>query len=299
MIRKECSLKAIEEMEKNLSSPPSLYIEDEHDTTRQKESVQKILGNGGCKKAIQLSKGKALLIPNMDCDDMGAIQSRWPRIVEEEIQMSIFLQSIGLLGLQLQKVKVFSEKDSEHCILAYVTDSFDKLKEKNIYIIDAKNEESSTWKDNRKLFRNIEDAKNPKNWRPIIELLAKDIAKLVHYQLPLGGDSFNVAIVGSHDDYKIRYFGFDYTSKVHKISIPVVEEKKSSQVDKSQEKQLLARINRVFSNAIEQVLFQEYQEKHFLPKEAYDIIDKLKDTYSKVILKEVYAFQGALVNNIA
>ncbi len=183
------------------------------------ETILKILGNGGCKKAFQLSEERALLLPNMDINGISAMQSRWPRIVEEEIQMSKFLQKIGLL--------------------------------------------------------------------------AKDIAKLVHYQLLLGGDSFNLAIVRNYDGDKIRYFGFDYTSKSGKILIPVVQEKTSSQINKNQETQLLARINTAFSNAIRQVLFQEYQAEVDLPQEAYNIIDELKDTYSREILQEVYALQTA------
>ncbi len=308
LTRMRSSPEKIKEMEEqNLLSPLSLYIEDEHGNTRKQEPMERLLGNGGCKSAIQLSEGKALLIPTKDT-------VAWPRIVEEEVQMSKFLQQIGLLGVQLQKVKVFPEKDSEHCIPAYVTDSFDHLKEKNIYIIDIKNSKSSTWVGDNKLFNSIADAEHPENWKPFIDLLIKDIAKLVHYQLPVRGDSFNVAIVGGQDGYKIRYFGFDYTKLFEKTLIPIVKERKSSQVDQGNQKQLLTKINRALSNAIkgtekqfltnikqalknaiEQVLFPEYQERWVLPREAYGIIDRLNDTYAREILKEVYVLQEAEV----
>lgn len=148
---------------KRFYPPPSLYIKQGCDVVLQEMVALKILGQGGCKRALLLDNGKAILVPNMDVDPWDTIQSRWPRIVDEEIQMSQFLQKVGLLGPQLQKVQIFSEKDSTEGIPGYMTDAFDTLKEKNIYIIDRKNFESDTWTGNQKLFENREDAKNPKN----------------------------------------------------------------------------------------------------------------------------------------
>jgi hypothetical protein len=280
--------------EKQLSTPISLYFQDQRDDARQEELVTKSLGNGGCKRAVQLSNGKALLIPNMDTDPINAIENYWPRIVDEEIKMSNFLQQIGVLGLQLQKVTVFSQKDSEYGIPAYLTDSFDSLKEKNIYVIDSKNSKSSTWK--HKLFANLEDAKNPENWKSITSLLVEDIAKLAHYQFSLGGDSLNVAIVRNLSEDHIRYFGFDFTSKRYEISIPNVAKpsiynEPNENIVKIMEKPLFYDIKRAFSGVINQVLFAEYEEKYFLPKEADDLQEKIVEMYSKDILEKVKNFQ--------
>lgn len=118
----------------------------------------------------------------------------------------------------------------------------------------------------------------------------QDIAKLVHYQLPLWGDSFNLAIVGKPGGYKIRYFGFDYSSKDSTTSVPVPNKKDLTKL-KSEEQDLLARIRGVFYIVMDLVLCKEYDRLHSLPKEASDIPIKIACAYSNDVLEKFYALQ--------
>lgn len=257
-LRAKGSREDIEEWERR--SPPLLFVGEE----RNEEKITRILGQGGCKRAYQLSNGRALILPNMSVDGLTEIQSRWSRIVEEEVWMSKLLQENGLLGMQMQKVNVYAEEDAEHSIPAYIAESFEALAERHIYVIDVKNSSSSTWKG--KLFDSLDEANNPENWRPVLEHLATDISKLIHCQFPLGGDSFNIAVVKELSGYKIRYFGFDFTEK----SGPLPTKKIRGEEDFS------SKVERAFSIAIEHVLFNEYGASCFLPSEAYTLLASLK-----------------------
>lgn len=271
---------------KQLSKPVSLYVLDESDQLK-KEFVVKSLGRGGCKKAVQLADGRALLIPNMDSNVAEGVNTYWPHVVSEEVQMSKYLQEIGLLGLKLEKVTIFPRKGSS--FPSYVTDSFASLKEKNIYIIDQKNDESSTW--DKKLFANREDRENLEKWKPLIDPLVKDIAKLALYNLPLSGDSLNLAIVKNEDDYQIRYFGFDFTGKTSRISMPGGFRKLN--ID-NMSKNLSDDLRFAFSAILWKVLFAEYSTGGFqlsLSDDGENLKKRLIETYSKNIFDEIHNLQ--------
>lgn len=149
------------EFEKELQAftPPTVEILRDTSTIFEKVGIAKILGKGGSKKALLLTDGRVLLVPNTDVDSLDEIQQRWKRMVDEECKMSEFLQKVGLLGLQLLKVKVRPQMGSEEEFVACITDSFDALKAKQLYVIDRKNHESSTWGGKCRLFEESEKAK--------------------------------------------------------------------------------------------------------------------------------------------
>src|ERR1700722_9483345 len=114
-----------------------------------RERLTRVLGYGGRKKAIELSKGRALLVPNMDLrQSMVNISACWKRVVHEEVAMSKLLTKIGLLGPLSQRVSLsFTTCPNAVTIPAYLCDSFESLgKTKGCFIIDGKSWEASSWR---------------------------------------------------------------------------------------------------------------------------------------------------------
>lgn len=208
--------KAIE-LIKRLGLTSVIFITDK--TGRRSEKWVQSLGTGGCKRAILLESGRALLLPNCDCDSIAEIAFRWSRVVYEEMAVSNFLTSLGILSSQPNKVAVsFSTSGYEGSIPAYTAFSFEALaKEKGIFIIDLKNYQSCTWKIGKDLFKNKTDRFVDSNWDFVVDHLLDDVAKVSVYNFQTSGDSLNLAIVknpgGLASDYQIRYFGFDFSSK--------------------------------------------------------------------------------------
>ena len=218
----------------------------------------------------------------MDVDGLGEVQQSWPRVVSDEVYMSKAISSIGLLGSRLQEVRVFPEMSAKEYIPAYTTDTFESLKKQGVYVIDVKNSESSTWKGPHKVFKNLEDSEKIENWKPVLELLVKDIAKLFYYNIPMSTDSYNLAVVKGANGYKIRYFGFDYSLKNRGLDRCSIETKSFYE-----QEGLSADIDQFFKRAVEEVLWREYGEPYCLPKKASETIENVKAAYSADILKEV------------
>jgi hypothetical protein len=280
------SIKALNAYLSSPPPPPKLYIQSADDVKRQEKPVLKILGAGGSKKALELSNGKALLIPNMDTDSINSIYSRWERIVKEEVKVSQFIQKIGLLGTRLQEVKAFSSPDTEEYAPAYTTDTFESLKARNIYVIDRKNMNSSTWAGNCTLFSSIEDTKDAENWKPLVQKLIQDCAKVAYYHLPSGGDSFNVAVVRDLEGYKIRYFGFDYSDKDEELHIPT-----ENFLTYQSTSTLLDKTSRAFETALDLILFQEGRAHQNRSMPTRETINNMKQAFQADMLREIQTLQ--------
>lgn len=208
----------------------TLYVIDA--TGKHQETLLRVLGRGGSKKAIQLARGRALIVPNMDADPLLEIANRWERMVLEEVAMSNILKRIGLLSPVLEQVSIALEESSEHVIPTYVCESFESLaKTKGCFIIDRRNRGSSTWTRGHSLFKPSTDRFQETNWDPVLALLIADIVQIYLHDLPVGGDSLNFAILQNPAEsadlcsYQVRYFGFDFSSKHEATGIPEIQEK--------------------------------------------------------------------------
>lgn len=182
-------------------------------------------GRGGSKTAWIMNNERVLLLPNMNSRLDNPI-SYWGRVVNEEIYMSKLLTKNNLLNPMHQEAFVILN----NCVVpCYISINFSYFKQIGWYVIDAKN--SST---ELKLNITIEDI----NWENIISDLYFDAFSMYKLKLNTGGDSFNNIIYfgkniisllqsgnkslikPSSEDIsliKIRYFGFDFTSKIYSI----------------------------------------------------------------------------------
>ncbi len=243
-------------------------------------ALTRILGSGGSKTAVELEDGSALLLPNTDVDHPKDIARRWARIVEEEVAMSDFLASIGLLSTSAEKVDVFLSSDPDMSLPAYKMDSFNTLAQKEMWIIDSKNLESSSWTKEMKLFSKDTDIAEEAKWDEILDLLCQDIAKIVYYDVPALGDSCNLAIVKDKGHYKPRFFGFDFSSKHYPIKIPTRE---ASNISSDQ---MRHKAERVISSMLETLYLAEIKAIA-LPAAGKCLINRLKERYAETIMTEI------------
>lgn len=179
----------------------------------------KSLGYGGCKLAMQLNDGQALIIPN----EGGG--PRWAHIVAREVIESELHQKIGLYSPLNTLVYVFPDATSDKCIPAYTNPSFADLATRGVYVIDCKRPDFHPHHPTLRLFKSHEDMLNMDLWRPLLVDMIQDIAKLVFYQIPYGWDCFSLAIIKEETGYRIRYFGFDFSDKgaQRDVLLPIIE----------------------------------------------------------------------------
>lgn len=167
----------------------TIYLRDEGGEISLRK-IGKLLGAGGSKRAFELDRGEVLMWTN------------FPRIVEEECKISMFLRRIGLLNPNHRQVEWHvSEELASPSAPFYVSSSFESFREKDIYIIDRKNVGSDTW--NGKIFVSREVRENPENWSFALDELIKDVAKLLFYKVPVPDDSLNTAIAQTRDGIKL------------------------------------------------------------------------------------------------
>ena len=200
-----------------------VYIEETDKRGVREDTLEKILGLGGSKKAWQLQSGKALLLPNMSMDPQGEMAKRnWEKIVEMEVGVSEFLQKHKMLSPNSKWVHVSVPREYEDLAIpifpiipAYTSETFESLAERNIFVIDVKNDSSSTWKWKENfLFKSKDERFEIENWDSVLIPLLEDIKKIFLYNIPGSIDSDNIAIVKKgNNKYEARYFGFDFSSK--------------------------------------------------------------------------------------
>lgn len=193
-----------------------LYVSECGNQTQ--EAHLQLLGKGGSKVAYQWKDTSyALILPNTDADPLPEIAERWDRVVEQEIDMSLILTQVGLFSLDLKKVDVSAEKDGRS-IPGYLATSFSALAKKEIYVLDSKNKDSSTWRG--KLFQSEAEALNVNEWRRVCSMLIDDVVKLALNDIPTPYDSLNLIVQRISNSYQVRHLGFDYTNKTGRIQIP-------------------------------------------------------------------------------
>lgn len=180
-----------------------LYIKDENGF--QRENLGPIIGRGGSKKAIQLERGRVLLVPNDDVESY--CEERWQRIVDEEVEVSAVMKRIGLLTTEPKKVTLHLSRKNQDAMPAFVCASFDEInKANNFHILEYK------WgKPSRKcsLFPNPNDRFKEEKWDEVVEELLVDISKIYRENIYVSPDALHLAIQPG----KARYFGFDFSLK--------------------------------------------------------------------------------------
>ncbi|MCB1111062.1 MAG: hypothetical protein H7A37_07265 [Chlamydiales bacterium] len=259
-----------------------LYLRYGKDGKKIKEPLLQMLGSGGSKTAIEVSDGKALLMTK----NMEENYRHWPETVQTQCRMADNLKKIGLLGVAAEKVYVSSNEQSESYFPAYVTDSFDELAKRGIYVVDRKNSYSTKWQE--KLFTNQADIWDAKNWGPVIDTLMEDISKLIYYGLPFWGDSFNLAVVEDQNGYKIRYFGFDYSAVVD------IDNTLELEAYRGHEERLVNCFKNTILMSLEKVLFNELDiEFGGLPSDAYGLIEDIMTEYSEDFLQIFFALENS------
>jgi hypothetical protein len=230
----------------------TLYVRD--DQGQHPEMLLGVLGAGGTKKAMKLSNGRALVLPNLDYEQVEKIESWWKRVVHEEVAMSKLLTTIGLLSPSPKKVGVaLSSQATAKVIPAYISEDFQEMaRTKGRFIIDWNNQQVSTWVVGRDFLFNSEEARfKEENWDAVLGSLLTDIVQISIYDIPAWNASMNFAVVkkngpvsGLPSEYEVRYFGFDFSDKRKAI-----ENKKTPAVfnDKKAKDVLLHAVDRIFT----------------------------------------------------
>lgn len=269
-----------------------VYTQRDLGVTRE-ETLLRVLGRGGSKKAVEIEGGRALILPNTDVDDFIGIMYRWKRMVDEEVAMSDLLIRLGLLSLSSKRVQIsFSLEGKEGVIPAYLTESFASLAQtKGWFIIDTKNRQSSTWKFKTKfLFGSQEERLKEENWDSVVNMLLSDVAKIYFHNLPAFGDALNIAIVKNLPQkgvspYEVRYFGFDFSSKWGAISQPKIREKPPEFIDPNT-------ISRLLNGILDSVFFYEFGRTYDYDQEGLpfrNLKDKLVEKYTPMIIEKIKA----------
>ena len=251
-----------------------------------KDVLLEVVGYGGFKKAVKLESGRVLLIRNMDVEnieDVEAVQAVaavWQRAVKEEVFMSQLLSTVNLLSPLSREVRVFLALDAEASITAYSSESFDQALSRGMHVIDVKNRLKSTWKScKNRLFSSEEDRMKPESWDSMIKPLLKDVAQICKYDLPCGVDSLNIAIIKTSDDplsYAIRYYGFDFSSKLRPSKLPDGSLQDLSIEDAE------PLVKHLLKHVFDTVLEYEYAP-HF-PRKADELRDTLVERYAPQVM---------------
>jgi hypothetical protein len=253
------------------------------------EKILCILGEGGSKKAIQISGNRALMLPNMNVDPTKDIAERWERMVCEEVKMSEILSRIGLLSPLAKQVSISLTESSKHVIPAYVCETFDSSSLKGCFIVDSKNRKSSTWKQGLHfLFQSEADRWNEENWHRVLDSFLTDVAKICLWNVPAEGDALNFAVVekpckSAICQYEIRYYGFDFSSKHGSTVIPDVENKPEilPNIDKAK---------RLVEAAVNKFIFLEFDQRDD-NEMLTELKKKLKEKCVKIALVKIQQLQ--------
>jgi hypothetical protein len=263
----------------------TLYVADE--TGKHAETLLRVLGKGGSKKAFEVGRGRALILPNMDADSAAVVARRWERIVLEEVELSKIFNRLGLLSPLSKQVSITLTESSEHVIPAYISETFESFSLKGLFIIDTKNADSSTWKEGERfLFKSDEERLIEKNWDSVLDPVLTDIAKICLYDIPASKDSLNVAILKKSSDsavcqYEVRYFGFDFSSKHGFLTIPDSEHRSSASPNMDKATGLLDGI-------IENVFSSEFGDRYDDGDESVNL-KNLKDRLVQKYIKDIAA----------
>lgn len=275
-------------LKNKLRTKAIVFIKD--DTGIHQEKLLSLLGQGGSKKAYQLDGGRALIVPNMGSDFMDGIFMNWRRYVDEEVAMSQFLTEIGILSPLSRRVTLSLAQDFNEAIPAYISETFQNLtKTKGWSIIDSKNAKTCTWiLEKDFLFNSEKDRLEEKNWDSVVDSVLTDVAKIALYKIPIKIDSLNFAIIkkpsqSTASQFEIRYFGFDFSDKYEKLSMPTIE-KKSLEISYGDE------AREALNSILDYIFFVEFGRRYELGPERENLKDfknQLVERYIEVVISRM------------
>lgn len=182
------------------------------------DQLKTVVGRGGTKTVYEIAGNKVIFLPN--AVDGQRLINIWPRIIQDELDMSHKLTQIGIPCLKVEPCQ-FINKDGK-CLETLMAPAFAAYCKTDGYVIDCKNTQTSQWPRDQSLRVLSEDSEwQPTAWLPVIRPLILDINQLAKHGLYLPLDMCNLIIVkkghqwhsGSDLLYEIRVFAFDFASK--------------------------------------------------------------------------------------
>jgi|GEM_PF-6376871 len=253
------------------------------------ETLKESLGRGGSKRAMALPNSRVLLLPVMSGGEM--LVTAWRNMVKEEVAVSNLLTRLGMLTQELHPVTVsFNPNSFVSTIPAYVADTFESLgQKKGWFIIDSKNNGSSTWKEGEHfLFPTKEARLHEKNWDIVLDPLLTDIAKICLYGIPSGLDSLNLAVTkrtteSDVSSYQVRYFGFDFSSKYG--SLPSIKKISPEELETRKVKNILSlMLTSLFTTEFTLTLCDDFSTYKTLRDSTEPLKDRLIKKYTEEVL---------------
>jgi hypothetical protein len=173
----------------------------------------KCIGCGGTKTIYQIEDDICIAVPN--AIDGRALAAEWPRIIGDEMEISQYLISLGLLHIPISKciVKFVSATDCEYETIMMPT--FASYARNNQYIMDSKNAESSTFPSDGSIqILPPEQMDDIDAWIRVFDSLFSDLRIMTKNCISPPGDAMNLIVIkNDRGDYHVRFFGFDFTSK--------------------------------------------------------------------------------------
>lgn len=244
---------------------PVLFIHDENGISR--EPLLQILGQGSNKTAFEIARGRALILPNIDHENVKEFAACWGRMVEEEVRVSKLAQEVGLIGSRNKPVNI-SSKLSTGSIPAYICETFEQLsRTEGWLVIDAKASNSSIWKKGTSFFSCEAHRLNPEMWHCVLDPLLTDIVKIIRHGIPCEGDARNFAVIKAQQGFQVRYFGFDFSDMNSPLKM----------CDWGRDERTVRRsIDQILSRMLDDILFVEFGWKYF-DKQDQKIFKTLKE----------------------
>ena len=174
------------------------------------------IGQGGTKYVYLMDENTVIAVPNsMDGEEL---INKWPRIIEEELEISEKIDSINVPVLKLSKCKV---KWNNEIFDTISSKPFASYVKEGIYIIDTKSINSTQWPKDGSLNLISGDKFDFDLWVKILQPVITDIVQLSKHNIFLPKDARNIAYVakgsklhsGSELPFEVRLWCFDFANK--------------------------------------------------------------------------------------
>lgn len=198
----------------------TVNIPDTEETIVIPISDCKLLASGGSKNAVQITEKYMIMLPGFVHPERPDIKRLFRRgnsgsqCYPEELHFSRLFEQVGLLTTEQRPCTCFlndSEAEPERSkieISTFVATSFDYMAKQGRYVIDRKNNESTTWKGH--IFPVDADLSEPEQWKPVLKEYIKDILQRCLRGFTGSGDSLSMLIIQDGERYYMRAINFDF-----------------------------------------------------------------------------------------
>jgi hypothetical protein len=131
----------------------------------------------------------------------------------------------------------------------------------------------------------------------VINSLITDFAKICLYNVPINGDSVNIAVVKKPSEnavcqYEIRYFGFDFSWKWEPLDMSVIQKKPSVSP------KMIATHRYSFEIILNVIFFSEFKSSRDDSERVQSLKNRLLQKFDdkiKAIINLFYCFQNNLL----